>query len=65
MFFFFQSTQVLLNKVTELVHLSHILHSDSPPVALEVETVLKHEGIVTTEDDRLSVHYIPDIFVAS
>ena len=39
--FFSQSTSASYNKVTELVHSSYILHSNSPPVALEVETVSK------------------------
>ena len=34
--FFSQSTSTSYNKVTELVHFSYILHSNSPPVALEV-----------------------------
>ena len=68
LFFFSQSTGVF-NKVTELVHFSYILHSDSAPVVLEGKwRQFRNKGIVTTdmlEDDHFSAHYIPDIFVAS
>ena len=60
---FLPQLQVLLNKVTELVHFSYILHSDSPQVALEGKwRQFRNKGIVTTEDDRFSAHYIPEIF---
>ena len=60
---------MLLNEVTELVHFSYILRSDSPPVAVEAKwRQFENKGVVTTdmlEDDRFSAHYIPDIFVSS
>ena len=62
----FSNLQVLLNKVTELVHFSYSLHSDSPPVALEGKwRHFRDKGIVTADmlkDDRFSAHYIQDLF---
>ena len=55
---------MLLNEVTELVHFSYILCSDSPPVAVEAKwRQFENKGVVTTdmlEDDRFSAHYIPE-----
>ena len=62
----FSNPQVLLDKVTELVHFNYSLHSDSPPVALEGKWMqFRDKGIVTLEmfnDKRFSAHYIPDLF---
>ena len=62
----FSDSQVLLNKVTELVHFSYSLQGDSPPVALEGKwRQFRDKGIVTLEmfqDERFSGHYIPDLF---
>ena len=62
----FSNPQVLLDKVTELVHFSYSLHSDSPPVALEGKWMqFQDKGIVTLEifsDKRFSAHYIPGLF---
>ena len=62
----FSNPQVLLNKVTELVHFNYNLHSDSPTVALEGKWMqFRDKGIVTLEmfqDERFSTHYIPDLF---
>ena len=62
----FSDPQVPLDKVTELVHFSYSLHSDTPPVALEGKWLqFRDTGIVTLEmfqDERFSSHYIPDLF---
>ena len=62
----FSNPQVLLDKVTELVHFNYRLHSDSPPVALEGKWLqFRDKGIVTTDmfqDKQFSAHYIPDLF---
>ena len=62
----FSNPQIPLDKVTELVHFSYSLHSDSPPIALEGEWLqFRDKGIVTLEmfqDERFSTHYIPDLF---
>ena len=62
----FCDSQVLLNKVTELVHFSYSLQGDSPPVAVEgMWRQFQERGIVTLDmlrDDRFSAHYIPDLF---
>ena len=52
--------------MTEFVHFSYSLQSDSPPVALEgMWLQFKEKGIVTLaifQDERFSAHYIPDLF---
>jgi len=62
----FSSSQVLPDKVTEFVHFSYNLQSDSPPVALEgMWLQFKEKGIVTVDmfqDARFSAHYIPGLF---
>ena len=62
----FCNPQILLDKVTELVHFSYSLHSDNPPTALEGKWLqFRDKGIVTLEmfnDKRFSAHYIPDLF---
>ena len=62
----FSNPQVPLDKVTELVHFSYTLRSDSPPIALEGEWLqFRDKGIVTLEmfqDERFSAHYIPGLF---
>ena len=62
----FSNPQILLNKVTELVHFSYSLQSDSPPVAVEGKWLhFRDKGIVRREmfrDQRFSAHYIPDLF---
>ena len=62
----FSNPQILLNKVTELVHFSYSLRSDSPPIAVEGKwRQFSDKGIVKREmfqDDRFSAHYIPDLF---
>ena len=62
----FSEPQVLLDKVTELVHFSYTLRSESPPVALEGKWLqFRDKGIVKLEmfrDERFSAHYIPDLF---
>ena len=62
----FSNPQVPLDKVTELVHFSYTLQSDSPPIALESEWLqFRDKGIVTLEmfqDERFSAHYIPGLF---
>jgi len=62
----FSSPQVLPDKVTELVHFSHSLQSDSPPVAVEgMWLQFQDKGIVTVDmfqDERFSAHYIPGLF---
>ena len=62
----FSEPQVLLNKVTELVHFSYSLRSDRPPVALEGKWLqFRDKGIVKLEmfqHERFSAHYIPDLF---
>ena len=62
----FSNPQIPLDKVTELVHFSYSLHSDSPPIALEGEWLqFRDKGIVTLEmfqDERFSAHYTPTFF---
>ena len=62
----FSDPQILLNKVTELVHFSYSLRSDSPPLAVEGKWLqFRDKGIVTVDmfqDERFSAHYIPDLF---
>ena len=62
----FSSPNVLLYKVTEFVHFSYSLQSDSPPLAVEGKWLqFRDKGIVTVdmfEDERFSAHYIPDLF---
>ena len=62
----FSDPQILLNKVTELVHFSYSLQSDSPPLAVEGKWLhFRDKGIVTVDmfqDERFSSHYIPDLF---
>ena len=62
----FSDPQILLNKVTELVHFSYILQSDKPPLAVEGKWLqFRDKGIVTTDmfqDERFSAHYIPGLF---
>jgi len=62
----FSSPQLLPDKVTEFVHFSYSLQSDSPPVALEgMWLQFKEKGIVIVDmfqDERFSAHYIPDLF---
>ena len=65
----FSNPQIPLDKVTELVHFSYSLHSDSPPIALEGEWLqFRDKGIVTLEmfqDERFSAHYTPTSFTPS
>ena len=62
----FSNPQIPLDKVTELVHFSYSLHSDSPPIALEGKWLqFRDKGIVTLDmfqDERFSTHYISDLF---
>ena len=62
----FSDPQILLNKVTELVHFSYSLQSDSPPLAVEGKWLqFRDKGIVTVDmfqDERFSSHYVPDLF---
>ena len=62
----FSDPQILLNKVTELVHFSYSLQSDRPPLAVEGKWLqFRDKGIVTTDmfqDERFSAHYIPGLF---
>ena len=62
----FSDPQILLNKVTELVHFSYSLQSDSPPLAVEGKWLqFRDKGIVTVDmfqDEGFSSHYIPDLF---
>ena len=62
----FSKPQVLPDKVTEFVHFSCILQSNSPPVVLEgIWLQFKEEGIVTLDmfqDERFSAYYIHDLF---
>ena len=62
----FSDPQILLNKVTELVHFSYSLQSDNPPLAVEGKWLqFRDKGIVTVDmfqDDRFSAHYILDLF---
>ena len=62
----FSDPQILLNKVTELVHFSYSLRSDRPPLAVEGKWLqFRDKGIVTVDmfqDQRFSAHYIPDLF---
>ena len=62
----FSNPQVILDKVTELVHFSYCLQGSSPPVALEGKWLqFRDKGIVTLEmfqDERFSTHYIQDLF---
>ena len=65
----FSNPQVLLDKVTELVHFNYSLHSDNSPVALESKWLqFRDKGIVTVDmfqDERFSTHYIPDLFTSA
>ena len=62
----FSSPQVLPDKVTEFVHFSFSLRSDSPPLAVQGKWLqFRDKGIVTVDmfqDERFSAHYIPDLF---
>ena len=62
----FSNPQVILDKVTELVHFSYCLQGSSSPVALEGKWLqFRDKGIVTLEmfqDERFSTHYIQDLF---
>ena len=62
----FSNPQLLLDKVTELVHFSYSLRSENPPVALEGKWLqFRDKGIVTIEmfqDERFSTHYTPYLF---
>ena len=62
----FSNLQIILDKVTELVHFSYCLQGSSPPVALEGKWLqFRDKGIVTLEmfqDERFSTHYIQDLF---
>ena len=62
----FSNPQILLNKVTELVHFSYSLRSDRPPLAVEGKWLqFRDKGIVKLEmfrDECFSIHYIPDLF---
>ena len=73
----FSNPQILLDKVTELVHFSYSLHTCSLPGAAEgvrqqkqkkgraAGLQFRDKGIVTLEmfqDERFSAHYIPDLF---
>ena len=62
----FSNPQVILDKVTELVHFNYCLQGSSPPVALEGKWLqFRDKGIVTLEmfqDERFSTHYIQDLF---
>ena len=62
----FSSPQVLPDKVTEFVHFSFSLQSDSPPLAVQGKWLqFRDKGIVTVDmfqDKRFSAHYIPDLF---
>ena len=62
----FSDPQILLNKVTELVHFSYSLRSDRPPLAVEGKWLqFRDKAIVTLDmlqDDRFSAHYTPDLF---
>ena len=64
----FSDPQILLNKVTELVHFTYSLQSDSPPLAVEGKWLqFRDKGIVKLEmfrDERFSTHYIPDLFTS-
>ena len=65
----FSDPQILLNKVTELVHFSYSLQSDSPPFSVEGKWLqFRDKGIVTADmfqDERFSTHYIPDLFTST
>ena len=62
----FSNPQLLLDKVTELVHFSYSLRSENPPVSLEGKWLqFRDKGIVTIEmfqDERFSTHYTPYLF---
>ena len=62
----FSDPQILLSKVTELVHFSYSLQSDSPPLAVEGKWLqFRDKGIVTVDmfqDERFSAHYFLDLF---
>ena len=64
----FCDPQVLLNKVTELVHFSYSLHSDSPPLAVEGKwRQFRDKGVVTLDmfqAECFSAHYVPDLFTS-
>ena len=65
----FSNPQIILDKVTELVHFSYCIQSSSPPVALEGKLLqLRDKGIVTLEmlqDEQFSTHYIQDLFTTA
>ena len=65
----FSDPQILLNKVTELVHFSYSLQSNSPPFSVEGKWLqFRDKGIVTADmfqDERFSTHYIPDLFTSA
>ena len=62
----FSNPQVILDKVTELIHFSYCLQGSGPPVALEGKWLqFQDKGIVTLEmlqDERFSTHYIQNLF---
>ena len=65
----FSDPQILLNKVTELVHFSYSLRSDSPPLAVEGKWLqFRDKGMITVDmfqDECFSAHYIPDLFTSA
>ena len=65
----FSEPQILLNKVTELVHFSYSLRSDRPPLAVEGKWLqFRDKGVITVDmfqDERFSTHYIPDLFTSA
>ena len=65
----FSEPQILLNKVTELVHFSYSLRSDRPPLAVEGKWLqFRDKGMITVDmfqDERFSTHYIPDLFTSA
>ena len=62
----FSNPQVILDKITELVHFSYCLQSDTPPIALEGKWLhFRDKGMVRLDmfqDKRFSAHYISDLF---
>jgi len=59
------NSQVLLDKVTKLVHFSYDLHSSSPPVTVEGKWLqFPVMGKVTVEDERISAHRTPELFTS-
>ena len=59
----FSNPQIILDKVTELVHFSYCIQSSSPPVALEGKLLqLRDKGIVTLEMLQLTLSSCLNIF---